>query len=85
MPMFDKLNNEIKKQNIKEQSKAIFLNNKERKLFEQELIFGNLLEDLASLDIENGYTALAEEDIQPAIDGEAVATPDIEDIQDKKR
>jgi hypothetical protein len=61
--MFNKLNTEIKKQSIKEKSEVLFSNDKERKLFEQKLIFGDLLENLASLDIEAGYKVLSEEEI----------------------
>jgi 4-diphosphocytidyl-2C-methyl-D-erythritol kinase len=61
--MFSKLNTEIRKQSIKEKSEVLFSNDKERKLFEQKLIFGDLLENLVSLDIEAGYKFLSEEEI----------------------
>jgi septal ring factor EnvC (AmiA/AmiB activator) len=61
--MFSKLNTEIKKQSIKEKSEVLFSNDKERKLFEQKLIFGDLLENLVSLDIEAGYKVLSEEEV----------------------
>jgi hypothetical protein len=62
--MFSKLNTEIKKQSIKEKSEVLFSNDKERKLFEQKLIFGDLLENLVSLDIEAGYKVLSEEETE---------------------
>jgi hypothetical protein len=61
--MFNKLNTEIKKQSIKEKSEVLFSNDKERRLFEQKLIFGDLLENLVSLDIEAGYKVLSEEEV----------------------
>jgi len=60
--MFSKLNTEIKKQGIREKSQNLFSNDKERRLFEQKLIFGDLLENLVSLDIEAGYKVLSEEE-----------------------
>jgi hypothetical protein len=66
MSMFNKLNTEIKKQSIKEKSEVLFSNDKERKLFEQKLIFGDLLENLVSLDIEAGYKVLSEEEEEVA-------------------
>jgi hypothetical protein len=52
--MFKKLDAKMKKQKIKEKAVS-FPDVKSKKLFEKSIIFGNLLETLDSLDIEEAY------------------------------
>jgi hypothetical protein len=52
--MFKKLNTQVKKNAIKSKSTK-FKSLKERKELESEVVFGNLLEELASLKIEKAY------------------------------
>jgi hypothetical protein len=51
--MFKKLDSKIKK--VKLAEKATALSPKEKKLLEKQIIFGNLVETLDSLNIEDAY------------------------------
>jgi hypothetical protein len=65
-PMFDKLNKEVEKSQIKEKATS-FKSLKERKDFEKEIIFGNLLEELVSVKIEKVYKEMSEDEKQNGI------------------
>ena len=54
--MFKKLNNEIKKNNLKEEAKEFLADPKNKRAFEKELIFGDLLESLDVLDLNEMTT-----------------------------
>jgi hypothetical protein len=51
--MFSKLDSKMKK--VKLSEKATALTPKERRLLEKQIIFGNLVESLDSLNIEDAY------------------------------
>jgi hypothetical protein len=52
--MFNKLNSQVKANSLKEKAVS-FKTLKERKEFENKMIFGNLIESFDSLDIEKEY------------------------------
>jgi len=72
--MFKKLDTQIKKNEIKGIS---LITLREKKELEKELIFGNLLEELASIKIELAYESLNEE---IPTEGSANGLPSTEDV-----
>jgi hypothetical protein len=74
--MFKKLETQVKKVLIEKE--VSFKTAKEKKDFENELIFGDLLETLNSFKIEEAYESLSEEDTP--MEGSADGTPSTENV-----
>lgn len=53
--MFSKLESKVRRAKIAEEAR-VFRSHSDRRLFESELIFGNALEELSSVDIEAAYS-----------------------------
>jgi hypothetical protein len=63
--MFSKLNSKVRATKLSE-SAMNFKDISERRRFEEEVVFGDLLEELSSVDIESAYaSAINEEEIDP--------------------